>query len=459
MDPAGAVARLARARERALSGAEAPEVRARVLASWARAAQSGVDPVRDLPPVPIAEDDVAAMRDAHPLAAVWPVLEDALQGAIAADGHILFLSDASGHLLWVRGTRAVLRRAEDAHLVPGALWSEDAAGTSGVGTALALGRPFTVFGPEHYLSVATGYVCSAVPIRDVHGRLLGAVDVTSGLRATRRDALLTVVLAARLAEATLREHAQRRRACLQRRYAERLSRRAGTRSAIVTGAGEVLEGHPAGWLPGRLAVELREGVATLPDGQEVIVERLARGGPYFVIASRDAGGGLTFAGLGRDRAWLRVDSATHELSRRHSELLALLLAAPGGLSGHDLARAVHGEGGKPATVRGELTRLRRVLGHRLRSDPYRLVGEARADFLELERELGHLSAAELLDRYPGPLLPGSSAPGVVELREALDERVRSRVLEAGSPDVRRRWRFRHAALESAPWTGASSSSS
>jgi hypothetical protein len=93
----------------------------------------------------------------------------------------------------------------------------------------------------------------------------------------------------------------------------------------------------------------------------VIVERLASGGPLFVI-EQPGGHELALTALGRARAWLRIDGVVHELSRRHSELAVMLAGTPGGMTGEELARAVHGPGGKPATVRGERARMRRVLG-------------------------------------------------------------------------------------------------
>ncbi|MCW2982863.1 MAG: diguanylate cyclase, partial [Conexibacter sp.] len=50
---------------------------------------------------------------------------------------------------------------------------------------------------------------------------------------------------------------------------------------------------------------------------------------------------------------------------------------------------------------------------------------------------GALSAA--LDAYPGPLLPRSELPLIVEAREALDHRVRSAVLRADDPQLLHRW--------------------
>jgi hypothetical protein len=434
------MARLARARERALSGSDVPEIRPQVLDSWARLAGAGVDPERNLPHVPLGPREVRDLRGAHPLAPVWRVLVGALRDALAAPGHVVFLADADGHLLWVDGDQATLRRAENAHLVPGAFWSEPSAGTNGVGTALALARPFRVFGPEHYLSLATGYACSAAPIRDRHGRPVGAVDVTSDVRRTRADTLPPVMLAARLGEALLRERAQRHLARLEARYAERLWRSAGTRSGIVTPDGDVVRSNPAGWLPSRLHARLEEGDTRLPDGRRVLVERLAPGGPLLVVERPEARPApVELAALGRDRAWLRVDGVAHELSRRHSELLALIAGAPGGMTGRALAHAVHGARGRPATVRAELARLRRLLGYRIASGPYRFTVAVRADFVDLERDAGALPIRELLDRYPGPLLPGSRAPGIVARRASLHDRVRARVLAAADPDALRRW--------------------
>lgn len=48
--------------------------------------------------------------------------------------------------------------------------------------------------------------------------------------------------------------------------------------------------------------------------------------------------------------------------------------------------------------------------------------------------------AALLDRYPGPLLPESTAPGVAAIRDQQHRRVRARVLHDGDDAVRTGWR-------------------
>lgn len=174
------------------------------------------------------------------------------------------------------------------------------------------------------------------------------------------------------------------------------------------------------------------GVTRLPDGRRVVVERLSPGGPFSVYAlPNDVSGELAprVSALGRDRAVLWMDGTAHELSLRHSELVVLLLANPDGLTAATLARELYGSTGKEVTVRAELTRLRRIVGYRLSSDPYRLDSRIGTDFQQLEAEVTKGSVGYLPDRYP-QLLPASQAPGIRRLRE----RLRNQPTSSGSAE-------------------------
>ena len=432
---------MARSREIALAGGEPRGVRETIRDSWQRSRRHGIRPDLDLPPIDLQEDRVGDLRREHPLVRVWPLLCATMRSVTSEPGNLVFASDAHGRLLWMDGSSADLRRAERVNLVLGARWSEDAAGTSGVGTALALRRPFQVQGAEHYLSAVTAFTCTAAPIRDpVTGEPLGTIDLTHATKQSDAMVLSLMTTAAKLAEAELRTVALQQQTRIHARYGERLSRRSGTRSALVTAEGHVVHAAPQGWLPSRLLGTLSEGEVVLPTGQSVIVERLAPGGPFLLVA-HEAGADrvLTVEALGRDRARLRLAGLTHELGGRHGELVTVLLANPGGLTADELRREVYGPEGKAVTLRAELTRLRAILGHRLASEPYRLTGEVAADFLDVDALLAAGTPAALLDRYPGPLLPGSAAPGVAMLRDHLHERLRARLLAAGDADSLLRW--------------------
>ena len=85
----------------------------------------------------------------------------------------------------------------------------------------------------------------------------------------------------------------------------------------------------------------------------------------------------------------------------------LLVLHSHGMSGGELARALYGLRGSEVTVRAEVARLRRRLGPLVASQPYRLVADVRADFLEVEWLARHGALAAARDAYVGLLLPTS----------------------------------------------------
>jgi hypothetical protein len=144
--------------------------------------------------------------------------------------------------------------------------------------------------------------------------------------------------------------------------------------------------------------------------------------------------------LGRDEAILDVGGARHRLGRRHSEILVLLAAHPEGLSNERLAWELYGERLiNPVTLRAELSRLRQLLGRLFQSRPYRLTEPMTADFHFVTDMVRGGSIGAALRSYPGPLLPGSESPGILNLRGQLDDLVRDAVLHAGDNAMLERW--------------------
>ncbi|WP_067496380.1 diguanylate cyclase [Actinoplanes sp. TFC3] len=144
--------------------------------------------------------------------------------------------------------------------------------------------------------------------------------------------------------------------------------------------------------------------------------------------------------LGREDAVVAVNGKSRRLSRRHSELLCLLLVHPSGRTGEQLGFDLYADDSNPVTVRAELSRLRRILGPELLdSRPYRLRGEVAADFLTVTRLLDDGLVGDALTAYAGPLLPSSDAPGVVRLRNLIDSRLRGAVLATGDAKLIRAW--------------------
>lgn len=302
-----------------------------------------------------------------------------LASVIRLDGHLVFLSDHSGRLLWSAGTAGARRAAEAANLVPGVSWDENTVGTNGVGTVLALGCPYQVRGREHFYRKAQAFTCSAAPIRDhTHDRMLGVLDVTAPAGSTNELTMTVVAQAARIAEANLRRDMLERDLHTLRRFSDRVSWHSGQPVALIKRDGSVLRASPPGWLP-RLPAPVQAGVQSAPNGRQVDVEPLTANGPYLVVGVSAEPTTLRVRIGDRSHASVTLGASRHDLSARQTDLLRALLTTPAGLSAGEIAAYLYGDATKVSSARGEITRLRRILGNRLRSGPYRVIGRVDSD--------------------------------------------------------------------------------
>src|SRR5947209_13938464 len=165
--------------------------------SWQRCQALHVNPARRYAPLAIArEAQLQNLREANEVLirathAVMSYLTDFL----ADSGYVIVLSDAKGCLLEVLGDVAIRRRLARIDFVPGGDWSEAAAGTNAIGTALADGHVVQLMAAEHYCDGWQDLTCTAAPIRHpVTGEVMGILDVTGDYRLIRP--FLTTTLAA-----------------------------------------------------------------------------------------------------------------------------------------------------------------------------------------------------------------------------------------------------------------------
>lgn len=138
-------------------------------------------------------------RNARLCTQALPVME-MLYEQLAHAQSMVVLSDASGTVLHALGDPSFLARAQRVALSPGARWAEADKGTNAIGTALMTESPTLVHGAEHYLRSMHFLTCSAAPIFDHKGALLGVLDVSGDRRSYHPHTLALASLAARLIE-------------------------------------------------------------------------------------------------------------------------------------------------------------------------------------------------------------------------------------------------------------------
>jgi transcriptional regulator of acetoin/glycerol metabolism len=118
-------------------------------------------------------------------------------------GFAFALTDSEGFILERIGDKSELDFTSRSNFIEGSNWSERIIGTNAVGTALATRQPIQVFAYEHYCRCNASATCSAAPIYDNHGNIIGVLDITGPSHLVNQHTLGMAVSSARAIERQL----------------------------------------------------------------------------------------------------------------------------------------------------------------------------------------------------------------------------------------------------------------
>ncbi|MCX7708348.1 MAG: sigma 54-interacting transcriptional regulator [Clostridia bacterium] len=113
------------------------------------------------------------------------------------------LTDEEGCILTVIGDEEILSEAFSIQMIPGAFMDEKSIGTNAMGTSLAEEKPVQISGREHYVEIYHRWTCSASPIRNSEGKIIGSLDLTGYSENVHSHTLGMVVAAANAIEKML----------------------------------------------------------------------------------------------------------------------------------------------------------------------------------------------------------------------------------------------------------------
>ncbi|HAS6739507.1 TPA: GAF domain-containing protein [Vibrio parahaemolyticus] len=91
----------------------------------------------------------------------------------------LILTDADGVIIGSWGQPKFREKLTEIALSSGACWQEKVKGTNAIGTAIFEAKPVSVIGDQHFIQHHRFISCSANPIFDHLGHLIGVLDITS----------------------------------------------------------------------------------------------------------------------------------------------------------------------------------------------------------------------------------------------------------------------------------------
>ncbi len=180
-------------------------VRNTIFTSWNRCKSMGVDPYLTSIQYVLPKDDLKILiKENESLINVCLPFMRTIYDLVYGSGFIVVLANPEGYILEIVGDENIVLSVQRGNFVPGACWSEEKAGTNGLGTVIYTGKSMQIFACEHFCRVAHRWTCSGSPIFDPVGKLVGVIDMTGPYDKAHPHTLGMVVAAARAIENELR---------------------------------------------------------------------------------------------------------------------------------------------------------------------------------------------------------------------------------------------------------------
>ena len=172
------------------------------VASWRRCHSAyGLDPNDPPDPVIMPQADIRERQErARQLLEIARHEMTNLYQQLAGSGHAIILTDRDGALINDIGDPMFTDTAARVGLQAGAIWSEAAQGTNGIGTCLVERKPLVIHKGAHYFTRNANLTCAAAPIFDPHGEVLAILDASSEAELAQKHTMVLLNMSAQMIE-------------------------------------------------------------------------------------------------------------------------------------------------------------------------------------------------------------------------------------------------------------------
>lgn len=136
-----------------------------------------------------------------------PFIEELIKFTRGSD-FFAFLTDNEGCILSALGDEKILSEAFTLKMIPGAYMNEESVGTNAMSYVIKTGNPVQLTGEDHYINAYKRWTCSAAPIKDNQGNIIGVIDLTGYTKNVHPHTLGIVVAIAKAIEEIIRSKVQ-----------------------------------------------------------------------------------------------------------------------------------------------------------------------------------------------------------------------------------------------------------
>lgn len=150
-----------------------------IRASHKRSQDLGVEKDREQPSQILSDQAFKLSRERNQrLISIAGPFVQLLHEFVAESGFIILLTDEKGFILEMAGHKEILEEIKPYNLIPGASMSEESTGANAISIALHENSAIQVTGEEHYIEVFHNWSCSAAPIHDERGNVMGCLNIS-----------------------------------------------------------------------------------------------------------------------------------------------------------------------------------------------------------------------------------------------------------------------------------------
>lgn len=132
-----------------------------------------------------------------------PYMEN-IYKVVKDSGFMIVLTDKDGCILNIKGDSNILDEALKINMEVGAYMDEKSIGTNAMGTCIKENIPVQISATEHFINAYHRWTCSAAPIHDTNGRIIGSLNLTGNKDAVHSHTLGLVVAAVSSIENSLK---------------------------------------------------------------------------------------------------------------------------------------------------------------------------------------------------------------------------------------------------------------
>lgn len=182
----------------------------------------------------------------HHLVKIARTAMENLYTFVRGSGFEIVLSDQHAYLLEVVGDRDIISKGSKVQLCPGGNWHESVRGTNAIGTALMERQPVQILAWEHFCRPNHFLTCSAAPIFDPEGEIVGVLNISGDYRYANAHTLGMVVAAVNAIEKQLCLHKVTSKLYISYKYSQTLLESITDGIVSVNNSGIIAEMNSSG---------------------------------------------------------------------------------------------------------------------------------------------------------------------------------------------------------------------